>query len=48
MEPCSRGSRRSGPGARGPAAGGMTQDGGVWSNFFHPRVVDITVGDVVE
>jgi|FaiFalDrversion2_1042247.scaffolds.fasta_scaffold00488_5 plastocyanin len=26
----------------------MTQDGSVWSNFFHPRVVDITVGDVVE
>ncbi len=28
--------------------GGMTQDGSVWSNAFYPRVVDITVGDVVE
>ncbi len=29
-------------------AGGLTQDGSVWSNAFHPRVVDVTVGDVVE
>ncbi|MDR7416635.1 MAG: plastocyanin/azurin family copper-binding protein [Armatimonadota bacterium] len=28
--------------------GGMTQDGSVWSNAFHPRVVDITAGDTVE
>jgi len=29
-------------------AGGLTRDGSVWSNAFHPRGVDITVGDVVE
>ncbi|MDR7524309.1 MAG: hypothetical protein QN188_09465, partial [Armatimonadota bacterium] len=29
-------------------AGGLTRDGSVWSNAFHPREVDVTVGDVVE
>ncbi len=29
-------------------AGGMTPDGAVWSNAFHPRVLDVTVGDTVE
>ncbi len=29
-------------------AGGLTRDGSVWSNAFHPRVVDVAVGDVVE
>ncbi len=29
-------------------AGGLTPDGSVWSNAFHPRVLDVTAGDVVE
>ncbi len=29
-------------------SGGMTRDGAVWSNAFHPRVLDISVGDTVE
>lgn len=29
-------------------AGGVSRDGSVWSNAFHPRVLDVTVGDVVE
>ncbi|GBD28576.1 Plastocyanin [bacterium HR31] len=29
-------------------AGGLTRDGSVWSNAFHPKVVDVTVGDGVE
>jgi plastocyanin len=29
-------------------AGGLTPDGSVWSNAFHPRVLDVTARDVVE